>query len=337
MSEKTIPELLQNRVKEHGTRLLYQRRDGWSWKQITWLDFDRKVKNIAAFLHDLGFGRGDGALVVSSNRLEAISSELAVLHLGGVIVPLSPEDDAASIVEAASELHPKLVFIEQAAAAEGMLDALTRQGSVVRVIIFPDDKITNDNVLNFKAVMKFGLMKRKKLEDELAGIYRSITPDLPAAMFLSRGGSGAIKAEVSEGDLMDALEKASRRCPELGAEDQSFSYMTEVSPFAKFVNYLNIYQGSRAAVAEGRKDFYQDIVEVMPTVLYATGAGLEDMCGKSGASPNGRKPGKSLRTDLGNRVRHILTDSLPGRETEALFKSAGVNLIELPEFDLLLG
>ena len=64
MSEKTIPEHLQNRVKEHGTKLLYQRRDGWSWKQITWLDFDRKVKNIAAFLHDLGLSPGSPALTL---------------------------------------------------------------------------------------------------------------------------------------------------------------------------------------------------------------------------------------------------------------------------------
>jgi hypothetical protein len=71
--------------------------------------------------------------------------------------------------------------------------------------------------------------------------------------------------------------------------------------------------------------------------LYATKAGLEEMCGKSGAGPNGRKTGKSLKTDLGNRVRHILTDSLPGGETEALFRSAEAHLIEVPEFNLLLG
>lgn len=336
MSEKTIPELLQNRVKEHGTKLLYQRRDGWSWKQITWLDFDRKVKNIAAFLHDLGFGRGDRAFVVSSNRLEAISSELAVYHLGGVIVPLSPGESAASIIDAANELRPKLIFMEQGDAAEGVLGALPGMGSVVRAIIFPDARISNDRVLNFKAVLKFGLMKRKKLEDELAGIYKKITPDLPAALFLSVDRSNARMSEVSEGDLMESLEKASRRCPDFSAEDQSFSYITEASPFAKFVNYLPIYQGSRAAVAEGRKDFYQDIVEVMPTVLYATKAGLEELCGKSGAGLNGRKTGKSLKTDLGNRVRHILTDSLPAGETEALFRSAGALLIEVPEFNLLL-
>ena len=156
----------------------------------------------------------------------------------------------------------------------------TRWRSVDRIIVFPDDKIRNDKVLNFRAVLKFGLMKRKKLEDELAGIYKNIEPEFPAALFLSPGPDQSHTAEVSQGGLMEALQNASLRCPQLSAEDQSFSYLTDASPFAKFVNYLTLYQGSRAAVAEGRKDFYQDIVEVMPTVLFETKAGLEELCRK---------------------------------------------------------
>jgi hypothetical protein len=192
-------------------------------------------------------------------------------------------------------------------------------------------------VLNFKAVLKFGLMKRKKLEDELAGIYKNISPDHPAALFLRPGAENVRTAEVSEGGLMESLGNASLRCPQLKAEEQSFSYITEASPFAKLVNYLTLYRGSRAAVAEGRKDFYQDIVEVMPTVLFETKAGLEEICGKSLSVLNGRQPGKKLMSDLGNRVKHILTDSLPGGETEMLIKSTGALLIEVPEFNTLLG
>ncbi len=335
MSEKTIPELLQNRVKEHGTRLLFQRRDGWSWKQITWLDFDRKVKNIAAFLLDLGFGRGDRALVVSSNRLEAISAEMAIFHLGGIIVPLSADESSDRIVGAVNEINAKLIFLEHGASTDGVLDTLHTMPGVGRVIIFPDARIKNDRVIDFKAVLKFGLMKRKKLEDELAGIYKSIDPEVPSAIFLY--SDTGHHTEVSQGGLMEALHNASLRCPHLSAEDQSFSYLTAASPFAKFVNYLTLYQGSRAAVAETRKDFYQDLVEVMPTVLFETKAGLESLCGKSIAESNGLPPGKKLRMDMGNRVKHIFTDSLPGGEIESLLKNTGALLVEVPEFNSLLG
>jgi long-subunit acyl-CoA synthetase (AMP-forming) len=102
MSESTIPELVASKVKEHGTRLLFQRRDGWSWKQITWLDFDREVKNIASFLMDIGFKPGDNALIASSNNLDSIATEIAVYHLGGVVVPLPREVALDNIIETAN-------------------------------------------------------------------------------------------------------------------------------------------------------------------------------------------------------------------------------------------
>ncbi|MFI5322073.1 MAG: AMP-binding protein [Thermodesulfobacteriota bacterium] len=334
MSEKTIPELLRNRVKEHGTKLLFQRRDGWSWKQITWLDFDRKVKNIAAFLHDLGFGRGDRALIVSSNRLEAISAEIAIFHLGGVIVPLASDQSPERIKEVAEEVHVKLILLELRASIDGVLGSLDKIPGLVKVIVFPDAKIKNESVIDFKAVLKFGLMKRKKLEDELAGIYNSIDPESPSALFSNSGSEHA--TVVTQGRLLEALHNASIRCRDVGVEDQSFSFLTAASPFAKFINYLTLFQGVRAALAETRRDFYQDLVEVMPTVLFETRAGLDSLCANFLSNLNGLQPGKKLRMDMGNRVKHILTDSIPGGEIGSLLGNTGAIIVEVPEFDSLL-
>lgn len=330
MSEKTIPELLRNRVKECGTRLLFQRRDGWSWKQITWLDFDREVKNIASFLMDLGFGPGDKAVVASSNRLEAISAEIAVFHLGGVVVPLSPGESHERVIKASGEVGAKFVFIEQGPSLDGVLESPGLIPGADRIIVFPDAKIKDERVLNFKAVLKFGLMKRKKLEDELSGVSKSIDPESPAALFLDSGNGGG-KLEVSQGKMLEALRSIAERYPQLNAEDQSFSYMTAASPFSKFINYLTLYKANRAAIAESMKDFYMDIVEVMPTLLYETRADLEIISRESVSGESGRNPGKKLRLDLGNRVNHIFTDRLPGTDTGRLFSRAGIELHEIEE------
>ena len=45
-------------------------------------------------------------------------------------------------------------------------------------------------------------------------------------------------------------------------------------PTSIFINYLTFYMGTRAAVAESRQDFYDDILEVMPTILFETKRGL---------------------------------------------------------------
>lgn len=337
MSEKTIPELLQNRVKEHGTRLLFQRRDGWSWKQITWLDFDRKVKNIASFLMHSGFGMGDRALIASSNRLEAISTELAILFLGGVMIPLSGNKSVEEIVGAANEYNAKFIFLEHGEGVlEGMIGSMELMPNVLRIAVSPDVKISHERIINFKAMLKVGLMKRKKLQDELTEASRKVDAGSIAALFIQSGSTDGRVMEVSQGTLLTALRSTSEQYPNINGEDQSFSFLPTASPYAKFINHLTLYKASRAAVAETMTDFYQDILEVKPTIIFETRDGLEDICKYLLSGLNGQDAGRKLRADLGSRVNYVFTDYMPTPETERVLRSAGITLIEVPELNGLL-
>jgi len=331
VSENTIPELMVKRVKDHGTRLLFQRRDGWSWKQITWLDFDREVKNIASFLMDLGFGKGDRALLVSANTLEAISTEIAVYHLGGTVVPLSPLTGAAHIKQVARELQVKFIFIED----PGLLDAtaamLEELPGVIRAAFFRDIRTKNEKVLNFRSILKFGLMKRKKLHDELKKVSDEIDANTLAAIFLNSEKSGSKSNEITQGDIISALELISSKTNGIGDEDQSFSYISSASPYSKIINYLTLYKGTRAATAESREDFYQDITEVMPTMLFETSEGLEGLYKKSVASLDGLSPENKLKRDLGSRVSYIFTDALPASQIESIYRSLGATFSVVAE------
>ena len=330
MSENTIPELMGKRVKDHGTRLLFQRRDGWSWKQITWLDFDREVKSIASFLMDLGFCKGDRALLASANTLEAISTEIAVYHLGGTVVPLSRDTGAARIKEVASELEVKFIFIEDSGLLDDTGVLLEELPHVLRAAFFQDVKTKNEKVLNFRSILKFGLMKRKKLQDELKKVSDVIDADAPAAIFLDTKKSGGKSSEITQEGIMSALKLITSKTNGIGVEDQSFSYISSASPYSKIINYLTLYMGTRAATAESREDFYQDIREVMPTILFETGEGLEGLYKKSVASLDGLTPEKKLKKDLGSRVSYIFTDSLPDPQIEGVYRRAGAEFSLVP-------
>lgn len=327
MNERTIPELQANKVKEHGTRLLFQRRDGWSWKQITWLDFDREVKNIASFLMDAGFKHGDSAVFASSNNLDCIAAQIAVYHLGGIVVPLDRQAELDNIIETASSLKSKIVFLED----EGYLDDVLKRESEItdaeKIIFFSDVRVKHDRVINFKLVLKSGLMKRKKLHDELTNISESVGPDYTAAIFPNADGGSR---EVTQGEMLDILSEVSNKYSQIGVEDQSFSYMTCASPFSIFINYLTLIMGTRAAVAESRKDFYYDILEVMPTILYETREGLEAIYKKTISNLNGTSNEKKLRNDLGQRIKYVFVDTKPEKEIENLFLKAGISFMVVP-------
>lgn len=332
MSERTIPELFINRVKEHGTRLLFQRRDGWSWKQITWLDFDREVKNIASFLMDSGFNAGDRALIASSNNLDSIATETAIFHLGGAIVPVSQGEDLDQIIDTANKFSAKMIFLENEDLLESIVNRSDELSGAEKIIFYPTVRIKHDRIVNFQMVQKAGLMKRKKLHDDLTKVAADVTADDVAAIFTNAGGDSK---EVSQGSMIEILSEAAKKYSQIGIEDQSFSYITTADPFSKFINYLTLFMGTRASVAESRKDFYYDILEVMPTIIFETSNGLEAIYDNSTSSLNGTSSEKKLRKDLGDRIKYVFTDSKPKKEVENLFLRAGVNFLVVPELNQL--
>ncbi len=333
MSKRTIPGLVEDRVKEHGTRLLFQRRDGWSWKQITWLDFDREVKNIASFLMDTGFKSGDIAVIASSNNLDAIATEIAVYHLGGVVVPLAQGASVDQIKETANKLKAKTIFLEQESLLKEIVDCASEPQNVERIVFFDNIRIKHEKIINFKLVQKSGLMKRKQLHDELLEASKNVGPDNLAVIFVDSDST----IEVAQGSFMDILSRASDKYSQIGIEDQSFSYMTAASPFSTFINYLTFYMCTRAAMAESRKDFYEDILEVMPTILFETKEGLHDIYHRTLSNLNGVSQEKKIRKDLGERIKYIFTDHPPSQEVQNLFLSSGVSFLEVPELSNLAG
>lgn len=337
-SEKTIPELIASRIRRYSSKILFQRRDGWSWKQITWLDFEREVKNIASFLMDLGFGFGNTALVISSNRMESISTEIAIHLIGGVTIPIAEDEPRENVVGIAKEVKVRFIFAGTESTLDGIQGIYEEIPTLERLVIFSDVAIRGDyKIIPFKGVLKLGFLKRKLLEDELVKTSKSVLPNSLATIFFSSNShSKTERKEVTQGDLTEVLHSGSRRLSFIGEEDQLFSYLSSASPFEKLINHFGMYMGARIVMAETEEAFLDDILEVKPTVLFATKVGLENICTRISSRVGTGLPGDGLKRELGSRIKYIVMDSLPGEEIIKLFLQSGVSLIEIPELNNLV-
>jgi long-chain acyl-CoA synthetase len=338
-AEKTVPEFITSRIKKYSGKILFQRKYDWSWKQITWLDFDSEIKNIASFLMGLGFGLGDTALVISSNRIESLLSEIAIGLLGGVTIPVAYDEDLENIIHVANDLKPRFIFVGEKSTLNRILSISDEISSLERIVVFSGLNIgENERVIHYRGLLKFGLLKRKQLEDKLAKTSKSVLPDSPAMVFYSFNSPKKIeKKEITQEDLIEALYSASEKLSFIGEEDQSFSYLPSVSPFEKFANLIGICMGIRIVMAETREDFFEDILEVKPTVLFETKNGLENICSKIISSKLGRTPpSERLKSELGSRIKYVITDSLPREDIKNLFAKSRVSLIDIPELNNLI-
>jgi long-chain acyl-CoA synthetase len=333
MDQKTIPEMIASRIKKYGGKLLFQHKDGWSWKQTTWLDFEKSIKDIASFLMGLGFASGNTALMITGNRTESLYAEFAIYLLGGISVPIAENEALDVIVQVARDLESRFIFIGGESTLNKLRNIKDEIPSLAKIVSFSGTNIGKDEkLIPFKGLLKFGSIKRKGLEDELVKTAKSVLPDSTAMIFYSSNVDGKIDSkEVTHRDSVGAIGVASEKLSFINEEDQAFSYLPSVSSFERFVNYLGIYMGIRIAVAETEEDFFEDILEVKPTVLFETKSGLENICSKILSNLEKGSPNRKLRSALGGRIKCILMDSVPRGEIKNLFSKSGVSLIEVPE------
>jgi long-chain acyl-CoA synthetase len=332
----TIPKLIENRISKYSGKLLLQRRDGWSWKQITWLDFYSDIKSIACFLLDLDFNYGDAVLIISGNRIETLLTEFAVYHLGGVIIPIVRDGAAERIPEIAKDYDIRFIFVEDAIGSSSVFDLSERMSNLKRIVVFSGADGGNDGrVIQFKRLIGFGMLKRKQLEDDLKKIARNLLSKSVACVFYNSGSRGAAgKREITHQNIIESLKSASEKLFNLNEEEQTYSYLPSVGPYEKIINYLAIYIGFRMVFAETREDFLENIVEVKPTVIYETQSGLEEILSAHFGKNRIGDP-RILKNELGGRANHIITDSFPRDDIRELIRAAGINLIALPEINLI--
>ena len=328
MTETRFYNFFENRIKDNKSKLLFQKRDGWSWKQITWLDFNTEVKSIAAFLLDFGFRKEDKVLIISPNTLKCLFVESAIFLLGGCSVPISFNIGTEKINTILDKEKVRFIFISNEGVLNSLKEKLDSNESVEKIFIFSDYRSgIKDDIINYRSVVKFGFLKAKKLKDELTEFFKSVSSNTPAVSFYSFHSERLQNKILTQRLFLELLHLTYKKLRFITPEDQSFSYITSSGSFSELVNFLPVFIGNRGAIAENKKDFFTDVLEVMPTIMFLSQEGME----QSVKYLNKKNGLKSLKKSFGGRLKYVFTDREPEYSVKSRFISDSISVIDLPE------
>ncbi len=330
MNERNFYNFLRERTKENGSRLLFQKKDGWSWKQITWPDLVTEVESIACFLLNSGFSTGSRIIVLSPNTLACLFFELAVFTLGGTSLPARSFKEARDILEiAAGDCFLLSASTDDARKLVG--DPMLGE-KVEKAFLSVNDRVpVEEEIVSYPNVVKFGFLARKKLKDEINALGSSVKEDSEAVIF-NAGGAPDENRGFSHGDILDLLRLSEQELGAISIEDQTFSYLPRSGSFSKFANLLNLQTAARGAIAEDTEDFFADVPEIMPVMLFLAGAEIENLVNRLGG---GNGSGEDLRSALGGRIRLLLTDVPPPERTRDLLLAQDISVVELKSLSVV--
>lgn len=241
-------------------------------RAVTWSELEREVSFLAVGIRELGFLPGDVAVVVGETRRRLLTTVLAVLGLGGVVLPLDPRAGASSIGAALEGVRARVAFVED----RGQLDTVaTFLGGAVSSIIVDarraNARLERDGIRDYEAVCDAGARSAGWLS------YERRAPASPAFLFARAAERGEGTRTIRHEDLIAAGAAASREAALRTTDEVVVADPLATSHSALVAWSAWLTSGFTLNTVEHPESAAVDVREVAPSVVFTSDEALTEL------------------------------------------------------------
>ncbi len=265
--ENSMAAIFQNQAEKlKGKACVAYKKDG-AYKDISWEEMNRMVKNLACYLLSLGIKKGDRIGLFSPNRYEWWVADLAIISIGAVNVPVYSTNSPEETEYVLHNSESKLCFVGTEDHLQRVLKVKKKLSKVKNIVIF-DEKSKSKNALTLAEVMKKGGAYKKQGDFEKR--IKEIKPSDLATIIYTSGTTGNPKGVMLTHDNF---------CSNVKNIHTIFNrYFNDSEIFLSFLPlshslertsglYYPIVIGAKVVFAEDVSTLMENFVEVRPTVV----------------------------------------------------------------------
>ena len=175
---KTIPALFEHSVQKFSENaLVWEKQGSAEYHKITFSEIRKQVHYLAAGLMELGVCKGDRVALLAEGRSEWLISELAILYLGAINVPLSVKiNEPAELSFRIKHSECKWVIVSDRQLSK-IRDIKYDIPKVTTTIVFGNVKLRKEqNEIYYRSVLEEGERQYVKLEKELEKQWQDVEP-----------------------------------------------------------------------------------------------------------------------------------------------------------------
>jgi long-chain acyl-CoA synthetase len=315
MSIATLNDIFFAAVERNLDRIILYREAG-NWKPVTSRDFGASVARTARALDGWGIRGGDRVAILSENRPEWPTADIASLLLGAVTVPLyttlTPEQTAFVLNDAGC----RVIFLSSDQQLHKVLSILP-QTQLEKIVVMDPVEFTGD-LAPFTA--KCATMNQITtagsdiLDAEIERRARSIAADDLATIVYTSGTTGTSKgAMLTHGNVASNIV-----CSLLGFNMRpglvSISFLPLCHITARHVDFAMLYHGVTLAYCPFMDRLPATLLEVRPSLFVAVPRVYEKIYAQAQQKAKGQPKRSIFRWALSVGRRHkpeILTGKTP--------------------------
>jgi long-chain acyl-CoA synthetase len=218
--------------------------------KITRAEFEEGVRELALGLMALGIDSGSRIAILQNNNPDWIISDLAILSIGAVTVPIYTTLGAAEMLYILNDAEVSAIICSNAHLKK--LLKISDEALLLKHIISTEDvsdSLTNKDILSIEQLRALG---RESGDLELLNKrIEGISPEDTFSIIYSSGTTGRAKGvALSHQNLISNIENV-LKVVDVRSSDCYLSYLPLSHVFERMVHHLLVYLGAKIAYSRG--------------------------------------------------------------------------------------
>jgi long-chain acyl-CoA synthetase len=267
MAAETLIGIFLATVASHRKPDQFVRKTSQGWESISAERALSDVESLALALRELGVVKGDRVALLSENRYEWPITDLAILGLGAVTVPIYPTLTAHQVRYLVENSQAKVAVVSSAAQLEKMLEAAA--GLPLATVIHMDPAPSSrPGTRAFGAMLDHGRSLREREPEAFRASAGAIRPDDLATIIYTSGTTGEPKGAMLSHSNIASNVQACLQVVNLNSSDRCLSFLPLCHIFERMAGlYAMLAAGASIAYAESLDTVAANAVDVKPTIL----------------------------------------------------------------------
>ncbi|MCL6097307.1 MAG: long-chain fatty acid--CoA ligase [Bacteroidota bacterium] len=282
---KTIPQLFQIITKDFGKgkeRPVLKHKVSDKWTDIKYDEVYRNTETFALGLASLGVKRGDKVAIIAENRPEWVYSDMAILSLCAVDVPLYPISTSETIEFILNNSESVGIVVSNKFHLNKILKVRNNCRHLKFIVVMnPEDKGSEKEVYNFQDIQSKGVAFKSDHPNYFEETAKMCQENELCTIIYTSGTTGEPKGVMLTHKNIVSNVKAAHEIFDIGETDVFLSFLPLCHIFERMAGYYTAFScGGQIAYAESIEKIASNMEDIKPTIMTAVPRLFERMYSK---------------------------------------------------------
>ncbi len=281
MEYRSVNEMVLERVRQRGDRVVLRYKRQGAWHEVTWREFNGRIRNLALFFVERGLTKGDRVCVIGDTRLEWDIADRAILMFGGVTVGVYQTLPPEQVQYIISHCEAKTIVIENKEQFDKIVKIQTQCPELKHWIVMDPNGCEGREFQALDDVTGNSGNREDRFGEELDRLCTSIAPGDIATLIYTSGTTGPPKgAMITHGNLLAQAHVIATET-EIDPDTDSAMLWLPLSHIMQRANTLaGVWVGGEGYYVESIDKLPENLLECRPTIFYSVPRVLEKVYAK---------------------------------------------------------